>query len=80
MPDTEVLYEYDSKPGERLRFGYSTWKNSPQYHIRIYVRSRDFSSGEEIWLPTRGGLTITKQEFPEFVKGLVKIKEHIGTK
>lgn len=80
MSDTEVLYEYDSKPGEILRFGYSTYKGSPYYHIRIYVRSRDFSSREEIWLPTRGGLVLTREEFPKFVKGLVKIKEHFETK
>ncbi len=72
-----ILHEYRKSDTELLRFTASDFEGKTYYHIRIYVRSQDFASKEEMWLPTKKGVAITLDEFPEFTKGLINLKEFI---
>lgn len=77
MSEVQTLYEYKTIPGEKLKFTVGDYKGKRYYHIRSYVRSNDFANGEVLWLPTKKGVSFTLEEFPEFTKGLLKLKEHI---
>jgi hypothetical protein len=73
----ELLFEHRKGDGESIRFTKNEYKGETYYHIRTYVRSQDFSSKEEIWIPTKKGVAFTKLEMPWLFQGIVKFKEDL---
>ena len=64
------LYEYEITDDVTVRFTVSVFNGKEYYHIREYYKG----------YPTKKGIKFGLEEFPEFAKGLIKLKDHIDNK
>lgn len=76
---TEVIHEYKTRVGERVRFTTSMWKGKRLYSVRKYLKSNDFANGRVIWIPTKKGFTFGVEKFPEVMEGFKKLKKHVDS-
>ena len=67
MNKTETIFEYDLREDVTLRFVMSEFNGKEYYHIREYYQG----------YPTKKGIKFGLDEFPEFTKGILKLKEYI---
>lgn len=71
-----MIYEFKKNSYEKIRITESDFNGSSLYHIRTYLRSKD-GNGEDLWLPTKKGVSMDRHAIPDLLKGIAALEEHV---
>ena len=69
MPDTKVHGEVNKSDMTKIIVTEQEWGGRTRIHIREWYKGED-----EAWRPTKKGVTIKKEDFPELLKVLKAVK------
>jgi|GEM_PF-2427912 len=70
----KIIYEFDLNNVEKIRFVVGTFKGKEYYHVRTYAFT---TVGETGYLPTKKGITMTKEVLDKFFLGVSELNKHI---
>jgi len=72
---TEVVVEMDKGRNERILFSLSEFKGKSYADIRIY-----YEDDEGEWKPTKKGVTVALDEFPQFKENILELENYLVEK
>ena len=72
---SEVVAEMEKSATERIFFSLSEFKGNSYADVRVHYED---SEGE--WKPTKKGLTVPVDQFPEFMKHVSELEEFLNSK
>lgn len=67
-----VVYEFDKNSIEKVRISLTDYKGHRLIDIRVYYENDD-----KKFLPTRKGISLLLELFPELLKGIEKARKKI---
>jgi len=78
MDKERIIHEFVKNTAEVVRITESEFNNEILFHIRIYVRSRDFDTSDEVWLPTKKGIAFKRDDLPDLFRAIEALKKYAG--
>ena len=73
---SEPIYRFEKNSFEEVRISLTEFKGKELIDIRVYFKP----DGEEEMKPTKKGITISLDKFPELKKGLLALEKELAQK